>query len=300
MLYCADSIQSNVNKAQIASTVGHNIVFKKSYGSVKSNNPKTLFPEQNFTDVVQQELANGHYTSLVLGASSVDLTNEKGETNQEIMRQKALTSSHNMLSVATIAAATHPELQKIIIMETAPRYDSLQEVNEFAQEMLEKLWSECDNEFKTKIEIGKHKLKCHGEKQLSRYGTPHERGEDGKYVDGVHLRGPSGRVMTTESVISILEKSGLAVARPASGEEESSRKQEVRYESRRAPTWQGPRRKEQTNAHHRRREFWASNGDSRSNQEYQYPRRRGKATTRGQREAFYWPTNNRFEGSLNC
>ena len=55
-----------------------------------------------------------------------------------------------------------------------------------------------------------HRLDCHGERRLSRYGIPGERGEDNRPVDGVHLRGPSGRTMTTESVISILQMAGLA------------------------------------------------------------------------------------------
>ena len=108
--------------------------------------------------------------------------------------------------------------------------------------------------------------------------------------------------MTTESVIAILENAGLA--RPTLGEEDSKREQEVRYEGRIAPPRQAPsmqisRRQEQKQAPRRRNEYWASGGDRRSDLEYQYPRKRGRAPPRRQQEQFYWPTNNRFEGSLN-
>ena len=137
-----------------------------------------------------------------------------------------------MLSVATMAAASHPQLHKIVLCEQVPRYDDLQEVQEFATKVLHELWKECDYEFKSKIAIGKHELACHGEVRLARYGNPGERGEDGKPVDGIHLRGPSGRAMTTKSIISILEVGGLAVPVPLE-ETEGRRVPDIRYQDRR-------------------------------------------------------------------
>ena len=155
------------------------------------------------------------------------------------------------------------------------------ETNEFAQDVHRELWEKCDNEFKSKIEIRGHRLECNGAKRLTRYGCPGERGHDNKSVDGVHLRGPSGKIMMTESVISILRRAGLTKVN-ASLRQETERHVSGMLQE----------------AHHRR-EYWSSLQARNNPQQYEQPRRRGKEPPTRHDEQLYLPTNNRFAGLGN-
>ena len=60
VLYFADSIQSNIKKAQVEEALGYKVAFKRAYGSARSSNPKTLYPDQNFTDLLPEEFKSGN------------------------------------------------------------------------------------------------------------------------------------------------------------------------------------------------------------------------------------------------
>ena len=163
ILYMGDSIFRNVYMEKIEKqAAGAEVTVVKAYSSAYDSNKKNKFKSSNFTDLVPKELGKARHDALVMQASSVDLTNYKTETNKEKQRQIAQSSNANMLSVATTAAANHPELKKVLVFERAPRFDELEELNKFANKDLHDQWLQFDQEFKDKIVIGKHNLHPHG------------------------------------------------------------------------------------------------------------------------------------------
>ena len=146
----------------------------KAYSSTYDNNKKNKFKSSNFTDLVPKELNKADHDTLIMQASSTDLTNYKTETNKEKLRQIAQKSNSNILSVATTATVNHPELKKVVLFERCPRFDELQELNEFANKDLQAQWQQCDKEFRDKISIGKHNLQPHGKFANVQVGRPEE------------------------------------------------------------------------------------------------------------------------------
>ena len=141
-----------------------------------------------------------------------------------------------MLSAATAAASSHPNLKKIVLFERTPRFDDLEEINIFANQDLHIQWQKCDKEFKDKIIIGNHNLKPQGPhakvQKLARWGDPslHQR------PDQLHLKGSSGTMKTTDSVLAGLASAGLITDASPTG-----------YFKEKSDTWQqaGGRRKGQ-------------------------------------------------------
>ena len=154
-------------------------------------------------------LKNRKHDAVVMQASSVDLTNYRSEPNKEKLRQIAQKSNSNMLSAATAAAVSNPELKKIVLFERTPRFDDLEELNIFANQDLHQQWQKCDNEFKDKVVIGNHNLKPQGSharvQQLARWGDSRLH----QNPDQLHLKGSSGKMKTTDSVLAGLAASGL-------------------------------------------------------------------------------------------
>ena len=167
-------------------------------------------------------------------ASSTDLTNYRAEPNKEKLRQIAQTSNSNMLSAATAAVASHPNLKKIVLFERTPRFDDLEELNIFANQDLHLQWQKCDKEFKNKIVIGNHNLQPQGShahvQKLARWGDSRMR----QNPDQLHLKGSSGMMKTTDSVLAGLASTGLIADAGPTG-----------YFKEKSDTWQeaGGRRK---------------------------------------------------------
>ena len=247
MLFMGDSIFRNVHFDKVKKETRSNIKVVKAYSSVYDTNKNNKFKKSNFTDLMPKELEKAKHDVIVMQASSTDLTNYKDEKNKEVLRQRAQTSNANMLSVATTACATHPDIQKIILFERVTRFDKLQELNEFANQDLHSQWTKCDKEFKDKIIIGKHSLKPHGEfsqaQRLARWGDQRLH----QNIDHLHLYGSSGKVQTTNSILSVLSSVGLTetlnlpkagIKQPSSEPEAPSRQSDS---SRQSYSWQEAR-----------------------------------------------------------
>ena len=86
-------------------------------------------------------------------------------------------------------------------MQTTPRYDSKHSLNIYAQEKLEEAVAKVNED---KIMIGKHTLACDDGLRASRFGDLRK-----SQVDGIHLKGSSGRMAYTRSVGKILAAAGL-------------------------------------------------------------------------------------------
>ena len=209
ILFMGDSIFRNVYMEKIEKQAKAKVTVVKAYSSTYDNNKKNKFKSSNFTDLVPKELNKAKYNSLVIQASSTDLTNYKSETNKEKQRQIAQTSNANMLSVATTATANHPEVKKVVVFERTPRFDELEELNDFANKDLHAQWLKCDKQFRDKIIIGKHNLLPQGRfanvQRLLRWGDQRSH----QKPDNLHMRGPSGMMKMTDSVLAVLARTGV-------------------------------------------------------------------------------------------
>ena len=111
-----------------------------------------------------------------------------------------------MFNVAT-NALKHTDVRKVVIMERIPRFDSVNDdphsikpkLSELANHHLHQLL--LNSNYNGRIVIGRHNLES-SERRNEIYGN-------GKFCDGIHLRGPSGQHSYTQSVINILKNAGL-------------------------------------------------------------------------------------------
>ena len=120
-------------------------------------------PTKNFTDILPKVLSVDKFDYLVVQASSTDLTNllELPEaTVDEYFRQQASLSSYQMVASLDAAFASHPYLKGAILMERTPRYDSIHELNRYANGILYEAVAKSRNV--GKIFIGQHNLQCEG------------------------------------------------------------------------------------------------------------------------------------------
>ena len=110
-----------------------------------------------------------------------------------------------MLTVAKHAVMEHPKLEKVVVMEHAPRDDPLQVdptgikaiLAEYANFSLHQLVQQSD--FKDKIEVGRHVLDSGKIKKDTMF-----RDEWSGYRDGVHMYGSQGKQAFTDSLCQIV------------------------------------------------------------------------------------------------
>ena len=209
ILFMGDSIFRNVYMEKIEKKARNKVSVVKAYSSAYDTNKNNKYKNSNFTDLVPKELNKAKYDAVVMQASSTDLTNYKTVQNKEELRKIAQSSNANMLSVATTAIANHPEVKKVVLFERVPRFDELQELNQFANKDLQAQWLQCDKEFKDKISIGKHNLQPHGKfanvQRLARWGDQTRR----QKPDNIHMVGPSGKMKMTDSILAGLARFGI-------------------------------------------------------------------------------------------
>ena len=165
-----------------------------------------LMPTKNLTDIVPKVLGSEKFDYLVVQASSMDLTNLlelPDPTVDEYYRQEASLSSYQTVAALDSALTSHPHIKGVVLMERAPRYDDLHDLNRYANGLLHE--AVAKSRHGNKIFIGQHTLECEGGLRASRYGTL----SSNNNYDGVHLRGTSGKMAYTRSVASILQQAGL-------------------------------------------------------------------------------------------
>ena len=81
-------------------------------------------------------------------------------------------------------------------------------LNEYANTELHKAWEDLPQNIRGKIVIGKHKLHCEDPIRVYRYGVPGSQ-IGGKKVDGLHLRGSSGKIAFTRSMANIMVQANI-------------------------------------------------------------------------------------------
>ena len=204
VLYASGSIGQNCDLQSISEDTQTNIVTVKAYSSVYDE--KAYYPEKNFEQVIPKELGKQNYNHLIMQSSSVDITNLRRinvNINNHYLRQEATKSSFNMIKTAERAIQEHPSLEKVLIVERAPRHDKMSWLSKFSNEELHRLLNLSS--FKDQINIGLHTLDFDGDLINSVYGSRLTH----KNYDGIHLRGPSGRSSFTKSLLNIFNNAGL-------------------------------------------------------------------------------------------
>ena len=214
--YVTDSIGGNVMLPELEQLTKAKISTRKAYGAVRA--PDHFYPDANFTDIVPKEMEKNKPDALIIQMESITLTNLSSDSHKEFAKQEVKVAASNMFTVATSALAANPTLQKVVLMQAVPRFDTMakEELNKYGNLMLHHAKQESDSVHKHKIYIGFHTLDCQTKGvKASRYGDARHQ------PDMIHMRGPSGQAAYTRSVASILAGAGLAspqeaamVARP--------------------------------------------------------------------------------------
>ena len=127
VLYVGDSLAHNANVREVEVVTNTTIKTAKAYSSAWDASAR--FKDKNVTDVVKNEMKSGTFNHIVLAAPTVDISNldttkVKPSDNTEAFKQKIATSCKNMIKVAERALAEQPDLEKVTIMNHAPRYDA--------------------------------------------------------------------------------------------------------------------------------------------------------------------------------
>ena len=108
-----------------------------------------------------------------------------------------------LFKVAENSLESHTTLQKVVILNQIPRYDTKNAdplqikaaLSQIYNNKLKDLW--MNSPLKSKIYVGSHTIDCSGGIREARYRCT----QSGRY-DGVHLYGPSGIKAYTNSVTS--------------------------------------------------------------------------------------------------
>ena len=214
--YITDSIGGNVMLPELEQLTKAKFKPRKAYGAVRA--PDHFYPDANFTDTVPKEMEQNKPDALILQMESVTLTNLSTDGHEELAKQQVKVAASNMFSVATSALAASPTLQRVVLMEAVPRFDTKakHELNRYGNLMLHQAKLESNSIHKDMVYIGVHTLDCQGKGLIaSRYGDRRQQ------ADMIHMKGPSGLAAYTKSVANILAGAGLAspqeaalVARP--------------------------------------------------------------------------------------
>ena len=213
VLFIGDSVAHRPDFASMEQKLNCRIRTRKAYSSVYDSVAR--FPQKNINDVTKRALIetpeDDHFKYLVLAAPTVDITNinvEHVEPNEdvEIYKQKVEESCQNVFNVAENAILDNPQLEKVVVLEHAPRYDMRNvdpvgikpKLANHANNTLTHLWNRSS--MKNKIVIGRHSLDSDGDQIDNMYRDS----KSGRY-DGVHFYGHQGRTMYTRSMLRIME-----------------------------------------------------------------------------------------------
>ena len=115
-----------------------------------------------------------------------------------------------MFKLAEESLKKNPNLQKVIILKSLPRYDSARtdpnsiknKLNQIGNTFYDTLWmqSGCPSN----IQIADQNLDCQGPLRRERFGNPGQVGRDRKPWDGIHMRGAFAAQHYTNSLVRII------------------------------------------------------------------------------------------------
>ena len=238
MLYIGDSVGHNADFSGVERAVNGRIRTRKAYSSV--HDARAKWPKKNFMDITPLALMETReddpFSHLVLAAPTVDISNldtskftEKD--NIEALHQNIIISCKNMFTTAQIALQTFPNLQKVVIMDHAPRFDPAHvdplglkpELARFANATFSQLW--FTSPLKEKVSIGSHKLDF-----VTENIGIHFQNTNARRHDGVHMYTLKGKIAFTKSTIKAL-KNALSVPNQTESKDQTYKKKTTKYQS---------------------------------------------------------------------
>ena len=199
----------NVDRKSIEKAIKKNMSLVKAHNS--SYNKKSKWPNKNVQEVTEKTLQLEVPEQLILGAPSVDITDldttKNEEHHHEHLKRAVAISCQNMISTAEIAIKSHPEIQRVTLLEHMPRYDTADvdpfslkpQLAKYANSVYQQLWEKSD--VKEKLSIGKLSLDCDGKIRQARFTRLRD-----NWYDGVYMYGTSGRNAFSKSLVSIIEQ----------------------------------------------------------------------------------------------
>ena len=197
-------------------------VASKAYSAIydiEENKAKKAseYPRSNFTDVIPAELKKDDFKTIVLQASSEDITNlntkDEPEKYIEYFKQVSIMAAQNLFSAAERALEDENNVEKVVIMKQTPRYDPVDvdplTLKPALADLYNKTLTDCwmNSRLSKKIFVGAHNIECSGAIREARYRHT----MSGRY-DGVHLYGSSGKKAYTLSVLNILKSAKLTTS----------------------------------------------------------------------------------------
>ena len=177
-------------------------------------------PHQNVQNVLQSRLNTGaQYHTVILGAPSVDISNQDVARGvQEFNKVKTMASVHNMVEAANYALESG-QVEQVVLMEHAPRWDTPKDDPHGAKPQLAELanatlrrmvdQSRYSSNIMVGVQTGLHVkgraradlMTCNGDNWRSRNV------KSGKY-DGVHYYSRQGQEALTASMLEVLRQAG--------------------------------------------------------------------------------------------
>ena len=178
-------------------------------------------PHQNVQNVLQSRLNTGaQYHTVILGAPSVDISNQDVSRGvQEFNKVETMASVHNMVEAANYALESG-QVQQVVLMQHAPRWDTQRDdpygakpqLAELANATLKRLVDESAHS--NRIMVGVHTgLQVEGQARLDMMTNNGDNWRSRKVkkekYDGVHYYSRQGQEALTASMLEVLRQAGL-------------------------------------------------------------------------------------------
>ena len=207
VLFITDSIGRNVNTRHLEEATNTLIYSEEAYGAEFRTD--ALKPNKNFMYAAKNAPRKRDYKYAVLQGSSTDITNLDSRSppsaSIKFMEQEVFVASQNMVAAANTIIKNNPNIEKVILLETTPRFDIESvdptgikpELSKYSNKVMREEVKK--SEFKDKIVIGTHTLPSICNNNI--YGHPEVRG-----YDGIHMYGQEGMKYYTHSLCGILQK----------------------------------------------------------------------------------------------
>ena len=208
ILIIGDSLSRNLNVSVLKNVIDMDVKRAEAF-IIGQNDPRSRFPDQNFTDIVPKELKKEEFSTLILQGgtnevSNLDISGNAGE-RIETLKEEIKVSSEKLFCIAEKSLEENKSLDNVLIFKRIFRCDTLKndptqirsKLSDFGNRVLDDLWltKGCPKN----IKIVEQSLKCQGDLRVSRFGFPSAQG-----YDGVHMRGKLAVQHYTGSLINVV------------------------------------------------------------------------------------------------
>jgi hypothetical protein len=221
-LLLADSVSRALVYPRLEAPTGSVIKQVNTYSS--QYDERAHKPHRNVAEVIRQELAKKKYHTVILGAPTVDISNQ--DVSDGIMDNNVAETVASCCSMVESAeyAIKSGRASKVLLLQHVPRYDISRNDPHGVRPQLARLANthlrraRDASELAEHIMVGEHTdLECDGQVRTKRYTSNQTHIKNynvqlGKF-DGIHLYSQEGAEALTSSLLAILHRAGM-VRRP--------------------------------------------------------------------------------------